>query len=78
MKTMTCEELGGACGLEFRANTFEEIAKMSKDHGTEMFKSGDKEHIAAMQDMMQKLETPQEMQAWFEGKRKEFDELPED
>jgi predicted small metal-binding protein len=78
MKSMTCEELGGACGMEFRANTFEEIAKMSKDHGTEMFKNGDKEHIAAMQEMMVTLETPQEMQAWFESKRQEFEDLPED
>lgn len=78
MKTMTCEELGGACGLEFSANTFEEIAKMSKDHGTEMFKNGDKAHIAAMQEMMVNLETPQEMQAWFESKKAEFDDLPED
>lgn len=75
---MTCEELGGACGLEFRANTFEEIAQMSKDHGTDMFKNGDKEHLAAMKEMMETLQSPQEMQAWFEGKRKEFDDLPED
>ena len=78
MKTMTCEELGGACGLEFRANTFEEIAEMSKKHGTEMFHKKDKDHLAAMQEMMEKLETPQEMQAWFESKKKEFENLPED
>ena len=24
---MTCKQLGGACNLEFEANTFEEIAK---------------------------------------------------
>ena len=26
MKTMTCKQLGGACDLEFQAETFEEIA----------------------------------------------------
>ena len=78
MKSMTCEELGGACGLVFRAETFEEIADMSKKHGTEMFHKKDRDHLAAMQDMMEKLETPQEMQAWFEAKRAEFDNLPED
>ena len=28
MKTMTCKQLGGACDLEFIANTFEEMSKM--------------------------------------------------
>ena len=37
MKTMTCRQLGGACELEFRANTFEEMAELSKKHGMEMF-----------------------------------------
>ena len=37
MKTMSCKELGGACGKVFHANTFEEIAEMSKQHGMEMF-----------------------------------------
>ena len=41
MKTMTCKQLGGACDKEFNANTFDEIAEMSKMHGKEMFKIGD-------------------------------------
>lgn len=36
MKTMTCKQLGGACDKEFSANTFEEIAELSKQHGMEM------------------------------------------
>ena len=27
MKTMTCKQLGGACDIEFTANSFEEIAQ---------------------------------------------------
>ncbi len=75
---MTCEELGGACGMEFRAETFEEIAEMSKKHGTEMFHKKDREHMAAMQDMMELMETPDDAKAWFEKKRQEFEDLPED
>jgi hypothetical protein len=41
MKTMTCKQLGGACDKEFHANSFEEIAGMSKKHGMEMFQKGD-------------------------------------
>ena len=48
MKTMTCEQLGGACDKVFQANTFDEIADMSKQHGMEMFQSQDAEHLKAM------------------------------
>ena len=36
MKMMKCNELGGACDKEFYGETFEEIAKQSKEHGMEM------------------------------------------
>ena len=35
MKTMTCKQLAGACDLQFHAETFDEMAKLSQDHGTE-------------------------------------------
>lgn len=38
MKTMTCNQLGGACDLEFRANTFEEMKQLSQKHAHEMYK----------------------------------------
>lgn len=77
MKTMTCEELGGACGLEFSAETFEEMADMSMKHGMEMFKKADGPHLEAMEEM-KALRESGEMGAWFEQKRQEFDDLPED
>ena len=42
MKMMRCNELGGACDKEFFGDTFEEIAKQSKEHGIEMINLGDK------------------------------------
>ena len=75
MKTMTCEELGGACTLEFHANTFEEMAEQSKEHVMKMLKSGDKAHRDAMQEMQVLMETPTDMTEWFEQKREEFDAL---
>lgn len=33
MKTMNYTQVRGACDKEFHANTFEEIAEMSKQHG---------------------------------------------
>jgi len=77
MKTMNCKQLGGACEIEFHANSFEEIAEMSKQHGMEMFQKKDGEHLKAMNEMQQLMQKPEAMTEWFESKRKEFDALPE-
>lgn len=74
---MTCKQLGGACDKEFHANTFADMAEMSKKHGMEMFQIGDKAHLKAMNDMQELMKTPDAMKEWFENKRKEFDALPE-
>ncbi len=75
MKSMTCKQLGGACDMEFTASTFEELAALSKQHGTEMFKKGDKAHIEAMNKMMELMHNPEEMEAWFAAKKSEFENL---
>jgi hypothetical protein len=77
MKTMSCRQLGGACDKTFRANSFGEIAEMSKQHGMDMFKSNDEAHLKAMAAMQQLMQKPDAMSAWFESKRKEFDALSE-
>ncbi len=78
MKAMTCKQLGGACDEVFRANSFDEIAEMSKKHGMEMFQQGDEEHLKAMNEMKELMKNPDAMKEWFETKRKEFDTLLED
>lgn len=75
MKSMTCEQLGGACDKIFRAETFEEIAALSKAHGTEMYKIADPAHMEAMSKMQELMKSPQAMQDWFDEKRKEFENL---
>jgi len=77
MKTMTCNQLAGACDLEFHANTFEEIKEMSMKHGMEMFQKKDEEHLKAMNEMRELMKSPNAMNEWFESKKKEFDALPE-
>ncbi len=77
MKTMTCKQLGGACDKEFHANSFEEIAEMSKQHGMEMFQIEDVEHLKAMNEIRELMQKPEAMKEWFENKKKEFEELPE-
>ena len=75
---MNCNQLGGACKKEFHANTFEEIAEMSKQHGMEMLKKKDEAHLKAMSDMQKLMQKPEAMADWFENKKKEFEALPED
>jgi len=77
MKSMNCKQLGGACEEVFHANTFEEIAELSKQHGMKMFQSKDQAHLKAMEEMQQLIQKPEDMKEWFENKRKEFEALPE-
>ena len=78
MKTISCKQLGGACDKEFQADSFDEIAEMSKQHGKEMFEKNDEAHLKAMNEMRELMQKPEAMKEWFENKKKEFDALPED
>lgn len=78
MKKMTCKQLGGACEKVFAANTFEEIAELSKQHGMEMFQNKDEAHLKAMKEMQTLMKDKDAMQAWFNSKKQAFDDLPEE
>ncbi len=78
MKTMSCKQLGGACDKKFHADSFEEIAGMSKQHGMEMFQENDEAHLKAMNEMQELMKEPEAMKDWFENKKKEFEALPDD
>ena len=73
---MTCKQLGGACDKIFQANTFEEMAELSKKHGMEMFQTSDEPHLKAMNKMRELMKSPDAMSEWFENKRKQFNALP--
>jgi hypothetical protein len=79
MKTMTCSQLGGpaSCKQEFKAETFEEMAELSKRHGMEMFQKSDQAHIKVMTKMLESMNDPDAMKNYMESKKKLFDELAE-
>ena len=77
MKTMTCKQLGGACDLEFHAETFDEIAGMSRDHGMEMFQKKDEPHLEAMYIMQDMMNDKVKLNKWIEDRKQEFEALPE-
>lgn len=78
MKKMTCRQLGGACDLEFKANSFEEISELSKSHGMEMFEKKDKAHLEAMNKMRELMVSADSnaMKNWMKRKKEEFNALP--
>lgn len=78
MKTMNCSQLGGACDQQFHAESFDEIAKLSQQHGMEMHKQQDAAHLTAMDKMRQLMQDPAAMKQWFESKRAEFNALADD
>ena len=76
MKTMTCRQLGGACDLEFHAETFEEIAALSQQHGMEMHRAEDAAHLEAMRAMKELMQSQDDMEKWYESRRQAFEALP--
>ena len=74
MKSMTCNQLGGACDKVFTAATFEEMAALSQQHGKEMFGAQDVAHMAAMNEMMAIMQNGK-MDEWMNARKAEFDAL---
>ena len=78
MKTMTCLQLGGACGQTFTANSFDEIAMMVSKHAREMVQQGDAAHIAAINEMRSAMTSPEAMNAWMDEKRNLFNSMADE
>ena len=78
MKTTTCKQLGGACDETFSAETFEEMAELSKAHGMEMFQKQDAAHMKIMGEMKTLMEKPGALEEYMADKRKQFDQQPDD
>ena len=70
---MTCNQLGGACDKVFKAETFQEIAQQSQQHGMEMMKQNDKSHLEATNKMRNMTE--EEVNMWMKEKKAEFENL---
>lgn len=75
MKTMKCSELGGACDLEFQANSWDEMVQLSRQHGKEMMEQNDQAHLQAMGKMRDLMQDPGAMDAWFQARKSEFEAL---
>lgn len=75
MKTMNCNDLGGACNTEFHAETWLEMAEKSKAHAMEMAEKRDSAHLEAMDKMGELMKDSDAMDNWFKSKENEFNML---
>jgi predicted small metal-binding protein len=58
MKTMTCTQLGGACNVQLRGSTADEVIKAQDKHLKEAVAAGDATHENALQEMKGRWKHP--------------------
>jgi predicted small metal-binding protein len=78
MKTMTCEQLGGACELGLRGDTADEVIKAQDRHLREAVAAGDTSHQGALDAMKGRWKHPIKGMGWYRGTKREFAALPDD
>ena len=54
------------------------MSELSKKHGMDMHKKQDAAHLEAMAVMGELMKDPDKMNAWFESRQQEFEELPDE
>jgi len=74
MKSMSCNQLGGACEQIFSGDSFDDLAAQSQQHGKEMLQANDAPHLAAMNKMME-LMSAGGFDAWMAARKAEFEAL---
>ena len=78
MKTMTCQQLGGACDLPLRGSTAAEVIKAQDKHLKDAVAAGDTTHAQALDEMKGRWKHPIKGMGWYKNTKREFAELPED
>jgi len=78
MKTMTCKQLGGACGLELRGESADDVINAQDKHLKEAVAGGDATHESALKAMKGRWRHPIKGMGWYKDTKRAFAELPED
>ena len=78
MKTMTCEQLGGACDLALRGDTADEVIKAQDRHLREAVAAGDTSHEGALEAMKGRWKHPIKGMGWYKNTKRDFAALPDD
>jgi hypothetical protein len=78
MKTMTCEQLGGACDLELRGDSADDVINLQDQHLKDAVAAGDGAHRPAADAMKARWRRPIKGLKWYNATKRAFAELPED
>jgi hypothetical protein len=78
MKTMTCNQLGGPCGVALHGTTADEIIKAQDKHLKEVVARGDETHKSALKEMKGRWRHPISGMGWYKEAKRNFAALPED
>lgn len=77
MKTMTCQQLGGPCGLEHHGDSANDVIKAQDKHLREVVAQGDQAHADALKAMKGRWKHPVSGMGWYRDAKREFATLPE-
>ena len=75
---MTCRQLGGACDLELRGETADDVINMQDQHRKDVAAGGDTAPEPALKDMKGRWRHPIKGMGWYKDTKKQFAALPED
>lgn len=78
MKAMTCEQLGGPCGVTVEGDTADEIIKAQDKHLKAMVAGGDATHQDALDAMKGRWKHPVASMGWYRTVKSDFASLPGD
>ena len=78
MKTMTCQQLGGPCGLAHSGADANEIIKAQDQHLREAVAAGDTAHEPALADMKGRWKRPISGLKWYRQVQRDFATLSEE
>ena len=74
---MTCEQLGGPCGLELTGESADEVIKAQDRHLADAVHAGDTSHQEARDAMKGRWRHPKRSMGWYLDAKRTFADLPE-
>jgi hypothetical protein len=78
VKTMTCKQLGGPCGVAHHGTTADEVIKAQDRHLRDEVANGDSAHEPALKDMKGRWKNPIAGMGWYRKAKRDFAALTED
>jgi hypothetical protein len=77
VKTMTCRDLGGPCGLAHEGESADDVIKAQDQHLKDAEKAGDASHRAARDAMKNRWRHPKKSMDWYRATKEAFAALPD-